>query len=265
MLSLYQDNIFEIFLYLDVIDIINLALTCKNFYESIKKNQIWIYLVDEITKKDRVNYKKVFKQECFDTFKTHKKLLILIEKLIKPYNKKIDRLKKTHGFTIKNNCPLMSDKKIPEDIVTLFVLNELLLPFNVNKIPYGLNQLIFLEKLDLKKNKLKEIPPQIFQLVNLKELYLSYNYLKKINLKIGVLVKLKILYLNNNKIQEIPEEVGNLINLEKLNLQNNCLKELSTALTRLTNLKDLFFWNNHGFQIPVPNELKSNPNLNIIY
>ncbi len=96
-------------------------------------------------------------------------------------------------------------------------------------------ELIFLEHLELRGNKIKEIK-YLNTLVNLKKLYLSGNQIENID-NLNPLTKLELLALNDNQIKEI-RSLESLQNLEHLNLSNNELLEIK-GLKNLKNLKEL--------------------------
>jgi len=65
-------------------------------------------------------------------------------------------------------------------------------------------------RLNLQKQRLKEVPAGIFLLDHLEELNLSHNRIKELPAQIGELKNLKILDLSHNKLAELPLETGDL-------------------------------------------------------
>ncbi|MCP4674369.1 MAG: hypothetical protein GY854_02390 [Deltaproteobacteria bacterium] len=105
-------------------------------------------------------------------------------------------------------------------------------------------------RLDLPRNKLKELPPEIGQLTNLTALDLSYTQLTEIPPEIGQLSKLTVLYLHNNPLTELPTDVGKLSNLTRLNLSRNQLTELPAEIGQLSKLTELYLSDNQLTEIP---------------
>ncbi|NTW31294.1 MAG: leucine-rich repeat domain-containing protein [Bacteroidetes bacterium] len=105
-------------------------------------------------------------------------------------------------------------------------------------------------KLDLHKNKLKEIPKDVFVFINLQELNLSKNKLTKIPNDIEVLTKLEILDVSSNNIDLIPTAIGKLVNIKKLILNQNVIAKLSPEIGNLTKMTFLDMWGNEIQKFP---------------
>ena len=113
-------------------------------------------------------------------------------------------------------------------------------------------------KLDLSKNRLKEVPEGVFTLSNLYHLNLSKNKLKEISSEIGSLKKLKHLNVDRNKLTKLPDELGELSQLEELLISRNEIQYLPNSIVDLKNLKVLDMWSNEFEEFPEDmEELKS--------
>src|SRR5688500_12097988 len=73
-------------------------------------------------------------------------------------------------------------------------------------------------RLDLSKQKLKEVPEEIRKFPNLKELNLSKNNISELPEWIGDCDSLEILDLSNNKLEVLPPSIGKLSKLGILRL-----------------------------------------------
>jgi hypothetical protein len=82
---------------------------------------------------------------------------------------------------------------------------------NFFELPDSIGKLIFLKKLILKGNMLKEIPKSIENLISLKELDISFNKFYEIPQIIGKLKSIKKLNIKGNKIQEISHSSKKII------------------------------------------------------
>lgn len=111
-------------------------------------------------------------------------------------------------------------------------------------IPSFIFELINLNILDLRSNKISEVPKEINKLVNLTKLLLGYNQVESLPETIGNLINLEVLDLQVNKLRSLPENIGNLVNLEVLNLENNELTSLPESLNRINKLKQLYLLSN---------------------
>ncbi len=99
----------------------------------------------------------------------------------------------------------------------------------------GLENLAYLQRLDLGENQIKDIKG-LEHLTNLKELNLYGNQIQKIK-GLDTLVMLRELNLHNNQIKEL-EGLTNIKNLQNLYLNNNCIFEIK-GLENLKNLQEL--------------------------
>src|ERR1700678_1014357 len=183
-----NDCIYNIFIKLNVNDIINCALVCKRFYNIGKTEMLWYLL---------------FKENFYNVKCTNEN------------NKKFyDNYKK---YSILNNFLLKNNQDNVNIIIR--VLNVSYRKLQI--VPKELGQLASLQILYLNNNQLQTIPKELGQLASLQELDLSNNQLHTIPKELGQLASLQILYLSNNQLQTIPKELGRLASLRYFQLDNN--------------------------------------------
>ncbi len=99
-------------------------------------------------------------------------------------------------------------------------------------------------RLDLSKQKLREIPPAVFNFPNLEYLNLSKNRISLIPSQISKLGELKQLDLSKNQISILPPKLGMLLSLEKLLLSKNTIESIPDEIGRLQQLEHLDLWQN---------------------
>jgi internalin A len=129
---------------------------------------------------------------------------------------------------------------IPSEVFDFVWLERLYLRNNqLRELPDSIGNLQNLSKLDLSDNQLSELPDSITLLQNLSILDLIYNQLSELPDSITLLQNLSILYLNFNQLIELPDSIGNLQNLSILYLRGNQLSELPDSMTFLQNLSTL--------------------------
>jgi Leucine-rich repeat (LRR) protein len=114
-------------------------------------------------------------------------------------------------------------------------------------------------KLDLSKQKHKEVPQEIRNFKNLQVLKLSRNKLKEIPEWIGELKKLQVLDLSYNKIKLLPDSISNCTDLVYLGLNRNVIETLPHTIGRLEFLEVIELWDNEI--IALPGEIKQLHNL----
>src|SRR6202453_1025477 len=185
-----NDCIYNIFIKLNVNDIINCALVCKRFYNIGKTEMVWYLLFKENfynVKCTNENNKKFY-----DNYKTYSIL---------------------NNFLLKNN----------QDSVNIIIRVLNVSYKQLQTVPKELGQLASLLRLDLYNNQLQTIPKELGQLASLQKLYLSNNQLQTIPKELGHLSLLQELNLYNNQLQSLPKELGQLTMLRTLSLSNNQL------------------------------------------
>ncbi len=105
-------------------------------------------------------------------------------------------------------------------------------------------------KLNLRRQKLKEIPKDVFKLKNLQELNVSKNKLKNLPKKLDTLKNLEVINASANDIDTIYAEIGNCTQLKKLILNQNIIAHLPSTIGKLTNLIFLDMWGNEIQEFP---------------
>ncbi len=106
------------------------------------------------------------------------------------------------------------------------------------------------QRISLKKQKLKEFPPQLFRLTNLKDLDLSSNKIREIPKEISLLAHLEVFNASNNYINQLPQEMGDLIYLRRLDLSRNDLEILPSSIGALLHLQELILWSTYVTEFP---------------
>src|ERR1700677_2436862 len=199
-----NDCIYNIFIKLNVNDIINCALVCKRFYNISKTEMLWYLLF----KKNFYNV-KCTNENNKKFYDNYKKYSIL------------------NNFLLKNN----------QDSVNIIIRVLNVRYRQLQTVPKELSQLANLQRLDLSNNQLHIIPKELGQLASLQELYLPNNQLQTIPKELGQLASLRRLDLSNNQIQTIPKELGQLASLQTLYLYNNQLQTIPKELGQLASLR----------------------------
>ena len=116
-------------------------------------------------------------------------------------------------------------------------------------------------RLDLSRQKRKEIPEQIRSLKNLQELRLAHNSLREVPAWIGELIHLQKLDLGYNKIVVIPDELGSCREMLFLGLNRNLIETLPKTIGQLEKLKVIEMWDNEVQFLP--EEIKYLHNLQV--
>src|SRR6202522_3834102 len=196
--------IYNIFIKLNVNDIINCALVCKRFYNIGKTEMLWYLL---------------FKENFYNVKCTNEN------------NKKFyDNYKK---YSILNNFLLKNNQDSVNIIIRVLNVSYK----QLQTIPKELGQLASLQILYLYNNQLQTIPKELGQLASLRTLYLHNNQLQTIPKELGLLACLQELYLYNNQMQTIPKELGQLASLQRLYLHNNQLRTIPKEFGQLASLR----------------------------
>ncbi len=99
-------------------------------------------------------------------------------------------------------------------------------------------------RLDLSRERMKEIPDELFLCVNLNELILDKNKIVVIPDKISTLRHLQKLSMESNKIEVWPDALCRLTKLRELNMGDNDLARISDDVGKLKQLQILILWGN---------------------
>ncbi|MFX1236986.1 MAG: leucine-rich repeat domain-containing protein [Promethearchaeota archaeon] len=139
---------------------------------------------------------------------------------------------------------------LPKSLFLLKKLKKLKIGDGLSAVSDEIRNLSALEKLDLKRNKLKNIPEFLGDLVNLKKLDLSFNNLDCIPGTLSKLRNLTQLDLSYNNLKTLPESFSLLVNLKHLELSNNGLGTFPDAYTKLHGLQSLNLSHNNLKTLP---------------
>ncbi len=112
-------------------------------------------------------------------------------------------------------------------IIGLIIVNK-----GLTRLPKSINQLKYLQHLDLRNNNLTELPESIGQLEYLEELILHDNKLRSIPNSIGNLKNLGLLHLENNELTTLPDTICNLRTWSPIGLSNNKIASLSEEILK---------------------------------
>uniref|UniRef100_A0A669DBJ7 Leucine-rich repeat-containing protein 40 n=1 Tax=Oreochromis niloticus TaxID=8128 RepID=A0A669DBJ7_ORENI len=113
----------------------------------------------------------------------------------------------------------------------------------LTEIPASLSEMLALEQLYLRHNKLRLLPK--LPAPALKELYVGNNQIEQLQTEqLSCLSAISLLELRNNKIKIVPEEITLLSTLTRLDLTNNDITSLPASLSLLPNLNVLLLEGN---------------------
>ncbi|XP_050685400.1 leucine-rich repeat and calponin homology domain-containing protein isoform X2 [Leptidea sinapis] len=122
---------------------------------------------------------------------------------------------------------------LPEEVATYVYLEKLLLSQNViRNIPDAVGSLQSLTYLDLSSNQLTELPREVCQMP-LQVLLVPDNLLMCLPKEIGKMTTLAELDASNNRLTQVPMTLGDCTGLRALNLSNNQLGLLPLQITYL--------------------------------
>ncbi|CAI9284460.1 unnamed protein product [Lactuca saligna] len=138
-------------------------------------------------------------------------------------------------------CACMNHETFSRSICGLQHLKKIKLEGSILEAPKDVDQLEYLEELDLSYTEIKNLPDTICVLKRLKSLKVKSCWnLEKLPKDLGRLECLKKLILSSAKIKELPDSICMLKHLELLNLSFCLLLEtLPEEIGRLENLKKL--------------------------
>lgn len=165
-------------------------------------------------------------------------------------------LDKWEGVTVDKDGNItklvLSDKKISGEFVRLICCNtnlsHVLLPFTA--LPKDIDNLSFLECLEMEKCGLERLPDNIGNLNALRELNVTGNSLKRIPESIGRLEFLTRLIFSDNSISTIPATLEQLKSLKTLSFSLNQITTIPDTITKLTKLEILNMFGNAFSSLP---------------
>jgi len=130
-------------------------------------------------------------------------------------------------------------------------LTKVDLSFNeIVSISPSISNLIDLNILKCRNNKLCQLPPELFTLP-LRHLDSNDNRLIAIPSEVGMLLDLKELLLSSNELNSLPEGILSCQSLQILDIQNNRISHLPAEIFKLQNLLTLLVSNNSLIELPV--------------
>lgn len=155
------------------------------------------------------------------------------------------------GEIVRLNLSKLKLRKIPDCIQDLKYL-EILNVFNnlLEELPSWIGKITSLKELNAVRNKIITIPETICDLKSLKILELSYNSLSELPESIGNLISLKELYLSTNRLESLPASIGRLKSLEILAIQKNQLEQIPYSIGNLKALKIIHLASNPISELP---------------
>ncbi len=118
------------------------------------------------------------------------------------------------------------------------------------QLSFEVGELVDVEYLDLRQNRLTTLPESIGNLTKLTHLILEGNQLTALPDSIGNLSNLTILDLKDNQLAVLPETIGNLTKLTSLDLKQNRLTTLPESIGNLTKLTHLILEGNQLTALP---------------
>ncbi len=139
-------------------------------------------------------------------------------------------------FTRGDYMPALTDIKTYKFSYVLLGNHVIILNIcgkGLDYLPESIDQLKFLQILDLSNNKLIELPESIGNLEFLEELILHDNALVSIPKSIGNLKNLVLLHLDNNNLTSLPETICNLKTWYPIGLTNNKIASLSEKILKM--------------------------------
>lgn len=240
-----MDDILNIFMFLDVKDVIECSYVNKLFNMVSKNQLLWKRLNDNCYPQT-----KVFYENCHKTFK----MCHEIKKMCYLSGMTIDNTYNTNNLNLK----IFRMRALPLSLLHFPNLKILDIGHTLIKIFDGLEHLTNLKKLYLTNCQIKIFPEQIFKLHNLDKLHIGFNKLKTIPTEIGKMKNLEILYFDWNSLKIIPTEICKLTKLKCLSVTHNKIKELPQEISNLINLEELYAWSNvPNLKIPYISNLKN--------
>lgn len=132
----------------------------------------------------------------------------------------------------------------------------------LNQLPSTIGKLHNLEKLWVKRTKIKFLPDSICELTNLTHLGITDNNLVSIPENISNLKKLEFISFSGNFLTSIPKGIWELKSLKELFIHNNLISEIPESVGKLRNL-ECFYITHNKIKI-LPKSLVNLVNLNVL-
>ncbi|ARN73311.1 leucine-rich repeat domain-containing protein [Oceanicoccus sagamiensis] len=110
--------------------------------------------------------------------------------------------------------------------------------------PKSLNDFNYSPEINMDNFGANRIPPSLFKIGTLQRLSIKRNKLKKVPTEISLSKEIIELNFEGNKIKTLPDELCELSNLEYLNLNDNRLTELPDEIINISNLKRIYLKGN---------------------
>lgn len=121
----------------------------------------------------------------------------------------------------------------------------------INEIDKKLfKNLVSLNSIDLRDNKIPRIPKSFTRLKNLKIVHFDNNKLTYLPVEIAQLENLEVLTLNNNKLSQLPSTLNQISKLKVLKISSNKISKLNFDLGNLKSLETLHIDSNFFLEIP---------------
>lgn len=156
-----------------------------------------------------------------------------------------------NGEIVQLRLRKLNLKTIPDCIQNLKYLELLEVSSNLlEELPRWIGKLKSLKRLKAVGNKITTIPETIGELKSLESLKLGYNSIRSLPESIGNLTSLKKLYLSTNLLESLPESIGWLKSLEGLLIQKNLIKSIPYSIGNLKALKSLDLAHNPISELP---------------
>jgi len=138
------------------------------------------------------------------------------------------------NFTLGENVP--KPRELGKFSYVFFgnhIIGLMIVDKGLTSLSKSINQLKYLQSLELRRNKLTDLPESIGQLEYLEELSLQDNALKSLPESIGKLTNLRVLHLENNDLTTLPETICNLKTWSPIGLSNNKIGSLSEKILKM--------------------------------
>lgn len=159
-----------------------------------------------------------------------------------------------HRGLVSVHMPPSADRW--EQLVNLEVLN--VRNNRLAHLPASLFRCPKLKRVLADHNILGAIPDTVGECTTLEELSLQHNYVQSVPASIGSCRSLKAINLEGNRLQDLPPSMGDLSSLIRLRIGNNAIERLPLSFARLTALKSIALHGN-PLQFPPDDAVRRGP------